>query len=250
MRKVQPGSNRSNTKLKVRIDAKSAEAEVFHWPDGSEIDSGQLLLPTAVKGVLRRLEAEAEMLCGKRYEQGNEYARWGTEKGSVYPGGQKVRNARGRKEAEAHAAKLEKVLRKANLSAHASFIEAKEDLLVLHELCLSQQLKAFFSTTNPIESLNGLLEEDTRRVKRWHDSSHFQRWVATAVLENEKRMRRPRGFQRIAGLGTAVHRLCRISRVVKWVVDEARKAAQEIRCHSACEFQRSFGQPQPTPPRK
>jgi hypothetical protein len=30
-------------------------------------------------------------------------------------------------------------------------------------------------------------------VKRWRDSMHFQRWLATACLQNEKRMKRIRG---------------------------------------------------------
>lgn len=60
--------------------------------------------------------------------------------------------------------------------------EAKEDLLVIHELKLSQELKTFFSTTNPIESLSSLIEEDMRRVKYWENSEHFQRWCATYCL--------------------------------------------------------------------
>ena len=85
-----------------------------------------------------------------------------------------------------------------NGSALNSFIEAEEELLNLHRLKLGTNLKKFFSTTNPIESLNYLLEEDTRRVKRWRDSTHFRRWIATMCLKNEKRMRRVRGFNGIA----------------------------------------------------
>lgn len=105
-----------------------------------------------------------------------------------------MRDAKDAVEARAHATALKRVLRKANMSALRSFEEAETDLLLLHSLGLSQQLKRFFSTTNPIESLNSLLEEDLRRVKRWRDSEHFQRWLATAALTNEKRMRRIRGF--------------------------------------------------------
>ena len=120
----------------------------------------------------------------------------------------KMRDARTLAEATAFVKLLEDVLRKANLSALRSFQEAKADLLVIHELGLTQQLKAFFSTTNAIESLNGLLEEDLRRVKRWRDSEHFQRWLATALLHNEKRMRRIRGYQQLVGLRDALRRLC------------------------------------------
>jgi putative transposase len=106
----------------------------------------------------------------------------------------------------AHA--LERVLGKHNASALQSFLEAKDDLLALHRLGLSAELRRFFSTTNPIESLNSLLEEDMRRVKRWRDSRHFQRWLATACLQNEKRMRRIRGHRGLAALGVKLQTLC------------------------------------------
>lgn len=119
-----------------------------------------------------------------------------------------MRNAADAVEARAHVQSLEAVLRKANLSALASFREAKDDLLVLHELKLTARLKRFFSTTNPCESLNSLLEEDLRRCKRWRDSEHFQRWLATATLKNEKRMRRIVGSSGLPALAARLRCLC------------------------------------------
>ena len=119
-----------------------------------------------------------------------------------------MRNAGNSGEARAHAQSLEAVLRKANLSALASFREAKDDLLVLHELKLTPRLKRFFSTTNPCESLNSLLEEDLRRCKRWRDSEHFQRWLATATLKNEKRMHRISGAAGLPALAARLRSLC------------------------------------------
>ena len=100
------------------------------------------------------------------------------------------------------------MLRNANLSALASFHEAKADLLVLHELGLSALLKRSLSTTNAAESLNSMMEDDTRRVKRWRDSEHFQRWLATAALKNEKRMYRLRGYAGLPPLAIKLKRLC------------------------------------------
>lgn len=111
-----------------------------------------------------------------------------------------LRDAKDMTEAKAISDKLESVLRELNLSALRSYQEAKVDLLAVHELKLSRQLIRFFSTTNPIENLNSLIEEDMRRVKRWQNSEHFQRWLATYCLANEKRMRRVRGFSGLAGL--------------------------------------------------
>lgn len=119
-----------------------------------------------------------------------------------------IREARDLTQAMECASALEKLLGKFNASALASFLEAKDDLLALHRLGLSAELRRFFSTTNPIESLNSLLEEDMRRVKRWRDSAHFQRWLATACLQNEKRMRRIRGFRSLPALVVRIQSLC------------------------------------------
>lgn len=111
-----------------------------------------------------------------------------------------LRDAKDMAEAKALSDQLESVLRDLNRSALASYLEAKDDLLAIHDMKLSRQLKRFFSTTNPIESLNSLIEEDMRRVKRWRDSEHFQRWLATYCLASEKKMRRMRGYQGLPGL--------------------------------------------------
>ena len=65
-----------------------------NWPDGTEIDSQQmllsLLLSVGVKEFYRRLESEAEILCGSRYSCQGKYTRWGMQNNSIYLGGQKV----------------------------------------------------------------------------------------------------------------------------------------------------------------
>ena len=119
-----------------------------------------------------------------------------------------IREARDLTSAQACSDALEACLRRHNVSALASYLEAKEDLLILHRLKLSPSLRRFFSTTNPIESLNSLLEEDLRRVKRWRDSEHFQRWMATACLHNERRMKRIHGYRGLPALIVAVRQLC------------------------------------------
>ena len=77
-----------------------------------------------------------------------------------------IRDADSMKEAKALSEQLESILAAINVSALQSYLEAKEDLLVVHELRLSRSPQKFFSLTNPIESLNYLLEEDMRRVKK------------------------------------------------------------------------------------
>lgn len=106
-----------------------------------------------------------------------------------------LRDAKDKAEAKVLSDQLESILRNLNKSALESYLEAKDDLLAMHDLKLSRDLKKFFSTTNPIESLNSLLEEDMRRVKHWKNSEHFQRWLATFCLHNEKRMHKVRGHR-------------------------------------------------------
>ena len=111
-----------------------------------------------------------------------------------------LRDAKDLAEAKVISDQLESILRELNLSALKSYQETKDDLLAIHELKLSQKLRKFFSTTNPIESLNYLLEEDMRRVKNWKNSEHFQRWLATYCLANEKRMRKVHGYRELPAL--------------------------------------------------
>jgi putative transposase len=125
-----------------------------------------------------------------------------------------IREARDLTQAMECAHALEQSLGRHNASALQSWLEAKDDLLVLHRLGLSAELRRFFSTTNPIESLNSLLEEGLRRVKRWRDSAHFQRWVAAACLQNEKRMRRIRGFRTLPAVVVKLQSLCAQEKIV------------------------------------
>jgi len=120
-----------------------------------------------------------------------------------------MRDARDLSAAQVCSEALEACLKAHNISALNSYLEAKEDLLAIHRLKIGAQLKKFFSSTNPIESLNFLLEEDLRRVKRWRDSEHFQRWLASACLNNEKRMRRIRGFRTLPALKIRLQELCK-----------------------------------------
>lgn len=118
-----------------------------------------------------------------------------------------LRDAKDLAEAKIVCDRLESVLRDLNLSALESFREAKEDLLMIHELKLTRSLKTFFSTTNPIESLNSLIEEDMRRVKHWKNSEHFQRWLATYCLASEKKMRKIRGYRDLPALWILLRKL-------------------------------------------
>jgi len=119
-----------------------------------------------------------------------------------------IRAAGTMSEAKAAALSFKNHLRPINKSVVKTFEEAEADLMVIHELHLTTDLKATLSTTNPVESLNSLTGEDLRRVKRWRDAVHFSRWIATAVLHSEKRMKKVKGFRGLSGLKIALAALC------------------------------------------
>src|SRR2546425_12348124 len=50
-------------------------------------------------------------------------------------------------------------------------------------------------STTPIENMQGTIRRVTRNVKRWRDGSMVLRWVATALMEAEKKFRRVRGHR-------------------------------------------------------
>jgi putative transposase len=94
MRKLRSVGKKSN-KNNIRISSVEAAEGYFREADGSLIDPQELLLrkllPSAVQAFFKELEAEVAELCGNRYSHSSgSAARWGSEDGSVYLGGQKV----------------------------------------------------------------------------------------------------------------------------------------------------------------
>ena len=82
-----------------------------------------------------------------------------------------------------------------NENAVASLEEGLEETLTLHKLGLFVKLGESFKTTNCIENVNRLLGTHTDRVDRWQNSNQRQRWVATAMLEIEPRLRTVKGHK-------------------------------------------------------
>lgn len=91
-----------------------------------------------------------------------------------------------------------------NQSAVNSLDEGLEETLVLQRLGLFTKLGASFKTTNCIENLNRGLEQYTGRVSRWQNSDQRQRWVATALMEIEPRLRHVKGSKHLEELRTAM----------------------------------------------
>lgn len=116
-------------------------------------------------------------------------------------------------EAKAALMALHRELEGRNQSAAASLAEGMEETLTLHRLGVYPILGLSFKTTNCLESTNALIEERCAKVDSWKNSNQRQRWLATALLDIEPRLRRVRGYQHLPKLEMAITRSLKITAV-------------------------------------
>lgn len=76
--------------------------------------------------------------------------------------------------------------------------EGMEETLTLHRLGLIEDFRQSFVTTNCIENLNSQIEKYLRKVKNWKTSSQRYRWVASALLDIEHRMRKVNNYSKLS----------------------------------------------------
>ena len=114
--------------------------------------------------------------------------------------------------AEARSAldELHAELDEINQSAAASLREGLNEVLTLHRLGVFALLGRSFKTTNCLENVNALVEERCGKVDCWKNSSQRQRWLATALVDIEPRLRRVMGYRHLAALREAVQRELKI----------------------------------------
>jgi len=113
-------------------------------------------------------------------------------------------------EAHAELTKLHRELEGRNQSAAASLAEGLEETLTLHRLGVYELLGRSFKTTNCIESANALVEERCAKVDSWKTSNQRHRWLATALLDIEPRLRRVKGHRHLPNLEVALRRALNI----------------------------------------
>jgi transposase-like protein len=106
-------------------------------------------------------------------------------------------------EAKRELKKLRQELSNINESAVASLDEGFEETLTLHRLGLFGVLGRSLKTTNIIESINAQAEERCGRVDYWKNSSQKHRWLASALLDIEPRLRRLCGYRHLPALRAA-----------------------------------------------
>jgi len=114
------------------------------------------------------------------------------------------------KEAREKLAELEAELEEINQSAAASLREGLEEILTLHRLGLFAVLGRSFKTTNCLENVNAMVEEQCAKVDCWKNSNQRHRWLATALMDIEPRLRRVMGRRHLPALRAALQRELKI----------------------------------------
>jgi putative transposase len=95
-------------------------------------------------------------------------------------------------------------LRRINHSAAASLEESLEETLTVHRLGLVETFGKTFSTTNLIENVNSQLAKYLRKIKYWMNADMKARWIAVALLECERKMRRIDSCKKLNVLKAAI----------------------------------------------
>ena len=113
-------------------------------------------------------------------------------------------------EALAALQSLQHELEDRNQSAAGSLAEGLDETLTLHRLGVYGVLGRSLKTTNGLESINALIEERCAKVDHWQNSSQRHRWLATALLDIEPRLRKVMGYGHLPRLRDALKRELKI----------------------------------------
>jgi hypothetical protein len=90
-----------------------------------------------------------------------------------------------------------------SIEAENSMREVGLELLTVHALGVSGELRKSLYSSNPIESLIFGIRHRMGRVKNWKSSNkkdQIQRWMASSILAAEKKLRRLRGHKQVGVL--------------------------------------------------
>ena len=113
-------------------------------------------------------------------------------------------------EARAALKSLPHELEDRNQSAAGSLAEGLDETLTLQRLGVYGGLGRSRKTTNGLESITALIAERCAKVDHWQNSSQRHRWLATALLDIEPRLRKVRGYRHLPRLRDALKRELKI----------------------------------------
>ena len=97
-------------------------------------------------------------------------------------------------------------LERSHPGAAASLREGLEETLTLQRLGIDGQLWRTLSSTNPIDSMIGIVRATSRNVKHWQNGDMCLRRTAAGMLEAERQFRKIIGYPDLAKLAVAVER--------------------------------------------
>jgi transposase-like protein len=116
------------------------------------------------------------------------------------------------KEAKAMLLEIHKELSEINESAARSLEEGLEETLTLHRLGLFPLLGRSLKTTNCLESVNAMAEERCGKVDCWKNSRQKHRWLASALLDIEPRLRKLMGWRHLIQLRESIQKELKIKK--------------------------------------
>ena len=100
-----------------------------------------------------------------------------------------------------------------NQSAVKSLDEGLEETLTLHRLGVFSILGISLKTTNCLESINAQLSRLLNRITYWKNSEQKHRWLASALLSIEPKLRRIKGYKALPQLRDALQRTLELENV-------------------------------------
>ena len=87
-----------------------------------------------------------------------------------------------------------------------SILEGLDEILTLVRLGLPAELRRSLASTNITESMNSVIRQTCRNVKRWRDARMALRWTVAGMLEAQKGFRRLNAYRQLPILKEALIR--------------------------------------------
>lgn len=85
-----------------------------------------------------------------------------------------------------------------------SILEGLDEILTVVRLGLPPELRRSLASTNIIESMNSVIRQVCRNVKRWRDAKMALRWTAAGMFEAKKGFRRIKAYKQLPTLKQAL----------------------------------------------
>lgn len=85
-----------------------------------------------------------------------------------------------------------------------SILEGLDEILTVTRLGLPFELRRALASTNIIESMNAVIRQVCRSVKRWRDAKMALRWTGAGMLEAAKGFRRLKAHKQLPALKAAL----------------------------------------------